>query len=195
MKYSIIFLTLLGSLNQVSAQNKTFTISLYYAINETESTINFARLDSLMATEIGNNATIEIYGYADFLHTSVYNQNLSLKRATIIKDYLLSKKNELKVNKCVGMGENKSIASLSSLGDPLQRRVDVVVVFVYQGKKIGNRENITHQKKQPPVVNTKKQLNDLAKGESITFEGLNFIPGRHVLVKSAIPILETVLET
>ena len=195
MKYSIIFLAIFLTILKSQAQNKTFTVSLFYEINETESNVNFKRLDSVLSSEAKNTLTISIYGYADFLSNTDYNQNLSIKRATSVKEYLLSKKPSLTIEKCIGIGEKNSQDNSSPFGEPSQRRVDVVVAVAFPFKKIGERENITQKKEKPVDVGGGKNLNTLAKGESISFEGLNFIPGRHVLVKSAIPILESVLET
>jgi outer membrane protein OmpA-like peptidoglycan-associated protein len=195
MKSSIFFLVLLLSILMSQAQNKTYTLSLFYEINETESSLNFKRLDSMLAVEVKNTLTISIYGYADFLSNTAYNQDLSIKRATTVKEYLLAKKPALTIEKCIGMGEKNSQDNSSPFGEPSQRKVDVIVSATFPFKKIGERENIIQKKEKPMNVGGGKNLNTLAKGESMSFEGLNFIPGRHVIVKSAIPILESVLET
>ncbi|WP_317897248.1 OmpA family protein [Aurantibacillus circumpalustris] len=195
MKYSILFLTLLLNLKAAFTQNKTFTISLFYAINEVESNLNFNRLDSMLTAESKNTLAVNICGYADFLCNDAYNKDLSLKRANAIKDYLLKKNPSLNVIKCVGVGEKNSYDNSSILGEPSQRRVDVIVAVTFPRKRIGERENITQKKDKPVAVGGPKNLITIEKGESMSFEGLNFIPGRHVIVKTAIPILESVLET
>jgi outer membrane protein OmpA-like peptidoglycan-associated protein len=176
------------------SQNKTFTLSLYYKINEVQSQSNFDRIDSLYKTFNKITYKINLYGYADFLNTDSYNKNLSQNRADAVKDHLLKKQNaHLRVLVCVGKGETDSKDNQSPEGEPGQRRVDVCVMEENTIKKIGNRDNKIQEAKEkaPP----KKGIEELEKGESLAIEGLNFIPGRHVLVESAGPVLEKLLTT
>src|SRR5690606_23737321 len=103
---------------------------------------------------------------------------------------------------CEGRGELNSQDNSSLKGEPQQRRVDVVFTKEFPFKKIGTRENLTQaevkkesNKKTTNVGSSKKSIVNLDKGETLTIEGLSFIPGRHVLVKAAIPVLEEILET
>lgn len=176
------------------SQNKTFTLSLYYKINAVESQNNFDRIDSLYKTFNKNTYKANIYGYADFLKDNSYNQRLSQKRADIVKSYLLKKGNTLiNIIACEGEGEKNSKDNHSPEGEPMQRRVDVCITEEIITKKIGTRDNkIQETKEKTPA---KKNIEELEKGESIAIEGLNFISGRHVLVESAIPVLERLLTT
>jgi len=215
IKQLIIFLSLF-CFTHVGAQNKTFTLSLYFAINEISSLSNFSRIDSLCASLQTSTCTINILGYADFLNSSAYNKVLSQRRTETIKNYLVKNKGAatLSIAGCKGQGEIFSKDNFSTEGEPVQRRVDLIINQRTSFKKIGTRDNkiqevastkettttpdnlknkvLSETKKNP---GEKKGIEDLEKGESLAIEGLSFIPGRHILVKSAIPVLEELLNT
>ncbi len=72
---------------------------------------------------------IEIVGYTDDVDTEKYNKKLSIKRATSVRNYLVSK--GLKANKVFirGMGEKHPIASNSTAeGREQNRRVEILVL-------------------------------------------------------------------
>jgi outer membrane protein OmpA-like peptidoglycan-associated protein len=204
MKHFLILINFLFCIPSLFAQPQSYTLSLYYEINETSSKTNFQRLDSCFSQTDVKTYKINIYGYADFLSGNDYNLKLSQKRADLVKNYLLkaSYSPSISILHCEGKGETNSQDNTSLFGDPQQRKVDVVFTKEFPIKKIGNRENLTQAeiKKEPSKNNNnllsgKKSIASLDKGESLAIEGLSFIPGRHVLVKEAIPILEELLET
>ena len=69
------------------SQKKADTLRLYYAINETESQLNFSRIDSAIKALNGKIVDVGIYGYADFLSDKEYNIKLSQKRADVVKKH------------------------------------------------------------------------------------------------------------
>jgi len=189
----------------VATNAQTNTLSLFFAINEFNIHDHKQRLDSLSSALATKNATISIYGYADFLHTDIYNQHLSVRRAVAVKDYIVSRTGTvINIEACKGFGETHSVANAEKKGEPKERRVDIIVAEQPTRKIIGNRHNKVHdslkinepeipkESEKPGIL---KNIEELKKGESYTVEGLNFIPGRHMLVKSAIPVLEELLAT
>ena len=65
-----------------------------------------------------------IEGYTDATHSADHNQKLSERRATTVRDYLLSKGVGDNRMKAVGYGESKPIADNSTKeGRALNRRV------------------------------------------------------------------------
>lgn len=198
-------LTLLLLSGNLPAQNQTFSISLFYNINEISSTRNLERLDSLCNLLGSRPATVSIYGHADFLSSPNYNLSLSQKRSESVKEYFLKKaqNKEITIANCRGLGEADSKNNGSLLGEPTLRRVDVIVNLERPSKIIGSGDNrtpeelpeqlITSAPSKKPV--TLKEIDSLQKGETITVEGLNFIPGRHVLVPKAVSVLEDLLGT
>jgi outer membrane protein OmpA-like peptidoglycan-associated protein len=176
------------------AQKKADTLRLYYAINERESQYNFSRIDSALRALTGALLDVGIYGYADFLSDDVYNVSLSQKRADAVKKYLLSKAapSQLNVYACEGKGERFSKSNSSKEGEPKQRRVDIyfeplVIINI-------NEARLETPKEEPPVE-SKKNLEELNAGESLAIEGLSFVPGRHLILKSSAPILQKLLQT
>lgn len=172
------------------------SLSLFYNINETESILNNKRIDSLLSL-IKDRATIKITGYADFLHSTDYNIHLSQKRADVVKEYIrLKSGQQITVIACKGIGEKFSHDNQTTTGEPLQRRVDIIVESYAPKNEKSN---------QPPVIEekiiekneTKKNNNfeDLEKGQSLAVEGLNFEPGRHYITKASVPVLQKVLKT
>lgn len=201
MKHMVFFLLVVINLSMF-AQARTYSVSLFYDIDQTESVDRFQRLDSLYKTLSNNKYAVQILAYADFLSNETYNLALSQRRANRVKSYLLSKRQgpDLIVVSCEGYGEKESSPSESPVGEPFQRRVDVLVKEQFTTKKIGDRENIIHRDttvhiKPKSSSSNEKKMEELEQGETITLEGLNFIPGRHVPVQSSLPVLEKLLQT
>ena len=182
---------------KVFTQNKTFTLHLYYGINEVNSQDNFNRLDSLYSARATTTSTISIYGYADFLNTDAYNFNLSQKRADAVKNYLLKKTDgsKISINACKGLGEKDSNDNKSAEGEAAQRRVDVIVTQETTLKKIGSRNNVIQDVPKKEIPAQKKNIEDLKKGESLAVEGLSFIPGRHMVTEASVPVMRKLLKT
>ncbi|MBL7931599.1 MAG: OmpA family protein [Bacteroidia bacterium] len=189
-------------------QPKTYTVSLYYDINQVKPIDDFKKVDSMYSSWSNNKYAVKIIGYADFLHSDAYNFTLSKKRADAVREYLLKKAGSANVSieNVLGVGEKQSTASDSKDGEPQQRRVDICVTEE-SFKKIGTRQNIVQvdtgskktesKTKEKKLVHSssEKKIEELEKGESLTIEGLNFIPGRHIPVKSALPVLDKLLKT
>lgn len=203
MKHALIIILLLISAGQTCAQHRTFTLSVFYAINEVESESNFKRIDSVLLTLNTGTTEVSVYGYADYLHSYQYNLNLSKRRAEAVKKYILQNSKTISVIACEGLGEKNSTAKNDKTGEFLQRRVDLVISQRNPVKKIGTRDNIIQEENprvsekiiEPKINSGRKNLEDLEKGETLTIQGLNFIPGKHILVRDAIPVLEELLET
>ncbi|MCW3076991.1 MAG: hypothetical protein JWO32_1600 [Bacteroidetes bacterium] len=173
------------------------SLSLFYNINEIQSVYNNTRVDSLLSL-FKERITIKITGYADFLNSPDYNTKLSQKRAEAVKKYIISKNNDrIDIISCKGVGEKLSSDNQSKMGEPLQRRVDLII----ESKNI-----IAEKNNQPPVREEKiieknesrskeNNFEDLEKGQSLAVEGLNFEPGRHYITKASVPVLQKVLKT
>ena len=177
------------------AQTKTDTLRLLFEINEVQSENNFKRIDSLVASLNGMIINVKINGYADFLNSNQYNQSLSQKRADAAKNYLAKKVQPAQIQSLVSKanGEKFSKDNQSPQGDPFQRRVDIIVTpFVIQQN---NDNPIEPQKPKALPLENPKEIEDLSQGESLALDGLNFVPGRHIVVKEAIPVLNKLLKT
>ena len=191
MRFTLFFLTCAFSL---FGQKKTDTLRLYYNINEHVSQTNFLRVDSILNVLNGKNVDIGIYGYADFLSGETYNLTLSQKRAEAIKNYLETKAppSQINIYACEWKGEKLSSDNSSSEGEPKQRRVDVYFESVVV---LNVAESFLETPKEQKADDTKKKIEELNTGESMAIEGLSFVPGRHLVLESAVPILQKLLKT
>lgn len=194
--FRVVFILLcIVSLGSFS-QKKADTLRLYFAINETESHANFLRLDSAVK-KLTKNVDVGVFGFADFLSNDDYNLALSQKRADMVKQYLLSKKSSyINVYACEGKGEKLSKDNSSPEGEPKLRRVDIYfepVVTLSVAEKF--LETPKEELKPEPKSTNKKNIEELDKGESMAVEGLSFVPGRHLILKSAVPVVQKLLKT
>lgn len=189
-------LVLLFCSTLVFSQKKTDTLRLYFNINEVESAYNFSRIDSAVKS-LTKNVDIGIFGFADFLSNDGYNLRLSQKRANAVKKHLLSKKSSyINIYACEGKGEKLSKDNSSPEGEPKQRRVDIYfepVVTLNVAESF--LETPKEEPKPEPKATSKKNIEELNKGESMAIEGLSFVPGRHLILKSAVPVLQKLLKT
>jgi len=78
--------------------------------------------------DIDSDLHIYIYGHTCNIGTSVYNLNLSSKRAVAVYDYMISEGVELSQITLTSYGEKKPIASnYTSEGRSKNRRVEIIV--------------------------------------------------------------------
>jgi outer membrane protein OmpA-like peptidoglycan-associated protein len=172
---------------------QTDTLRLFYGVNQIQSETNNKRIDSLFGALHGKFIKVRITGYADFLSGTAYNLGLSQKRAEAVKAYMGAKAAPSQIQSLTvkAVGEKYSRQRASTSGEPFQRRVDVVIEpFV-----ITQHYDAPPTKKTLPDTIKRKRIENLEKGESLAVEGLNFIPGRHFLVKEATPVLNELLKT
>jgi len=203
MKVLFSFFLILFCCNSVVySQSKTYSLSLFYPVNQFAAEANATKLDSLLKELGASSCTISIKGYADFLFNDSFNSVLSQKRAETVKKHLLSNKGStsIVISTCQGFGEKNSNDNSSPEGQPYERRVDLMVVQQIPVKKISPVANKVQEEKVTIDVSKKiekkpedKNIVDLEKGESMDIEGLSFIPGRHMVLKSAYPVLRDLL--
>lgn len=95
---------------------------------KTESYPELNKLESMMVQNSG--MVVEIAGHTDAVGTKEYNQQLSLRRAQAVKDYLTKKGVDSRRIKPVGYGKSKPLASNDDEegGRELNRRVEFKVL-------------------------------------------------------------------
>jgi outer membrane protein OmpA-like peptidoglycan-associated protein len=192
--YYLLFFIPFFSVQKYDCQNNTFSISLFYEINQIRPQNEFYKLDSICNLIKANHAEIKITGFADYLSNSSYNQTLSEKRAFLVKNYLEKRLSEnisrskIKIIACTGEGEKNSLDDNSNTGEPYQRRVDVFIA-------VKTNTIVANSPVAKVAQNLTKDIKALAKGERMTIEGLLFEPGRHVAFESAMPVLVKLVET
>ena len=181
-------LLVLGS--GLPGQTRTDTLRFYFAIDK-KNPKDIGAIGKIQNTD--SVQEIRIIGYADFLHSNSYNQILSEKRAENIRDLLVEKYPGLreKITSCKGLGERFSKGD-SVGGEQWWRRADVIVT---KKKTLPGRP----QKPMSKPADAEKEnktthLEKLKSGETITLEGLSFIPGRHIVLPNSEPKLEELLD-
>jgi outer membrane protein OmpA-like peptidoglycan-associated protein len=189
----LLFIMVLFCLN-FKAQIKIDTLRLFFEINQSQSEHNQKRIDSMITALNGKIVNVKVYGYADFLHSNKYNQNLSQRRAETAKKYFVSKidPNQLANITTKALGESLSTDNQSAEGDAYNRRVDMIIE-PFTIASVDYRGEVKQSPKAPK--SNAKTIEELEKGESLAVEGLNFEPGRHYLVKEAMPVLNKLLKT
>ena len=141
------------------------------------------RLDSLADAwkRTGRTAHISVAGFCDPDGANEYNDQLSLRRAKTVQEYLLqSGIAAVNVSEPEGFGERKPVNSNKDENDKQQnRRVDIFL----------SRPTI-------PVKTIREQIEDttIQTGSSITIQNINFEPGMHKFLPSADPMLIQLLD-
>ena len=95
---------------------------------KTESYTELNKLENMMAQN--PTMTIEIAGHTDAIGTKEYNQNLSVRRAMAVKNFLVKKGIDQRRVKAVGYGKSRPLASNDDEQDgrELNRRVEFKVL-------------------------------------------------------------------
>ena len=182
---------------------KTDTVKLYYDINDYGlSAENKVKLRALN-NSLSNTDSVYVYGFTDYLADKRHNLKLSANRADAIKTYLISFQKDLNIS-TTGKGAIARVAEKSPLGEPLNRRVDIIVLrhsSPIAGRRSPGRGGYDLRVKAPPTPPDYKKfsskLNGLAAlkaGGSISLEELTFQAGRHFLNPEASGYLDRLLQ-
>ncbi|MDB5192986.1 MAG: OmpA family protein [Segetibacter sp.] len=146
-------------------------------------------------------STVSIYGHTDQLGTDEYNQQLSIKRATAVKDYMvLSGIDSARITIVKGLGETQpAINDLDSISRMANRRVTIVTVYEGAGAPTTSSASspVTPPASRPQRMEKLiDEIKDPATktGENIILKNINFYGGRHVFLPQAYPPLQELLE-
>ena len=148
---------------------ETISFSLFYDTDVYQLTekqrLNISNKFSLIDKE--DIRIVEIKGYADFVDTKYYNNELSQSRAEMVYDFIgtIIDTSSIKIKK-KAFGEEFSEQNYQENGNPKDRRVDVSVVFKRLEEKI----------KDSLFLGV--PIRDLTIGMTIKLENLYFFRGR-----------------
>jgi len=174
MKLKLVFLLLIALRTIPVFASAPDTVRLYYKIAEYElSAGNQTKLDSLCKSFKGVD-NLHITGFADYLGTGPDNIVLSQKRAEIVTAYIKSRINL--VITADGKAVEMSTAKKGPLGDPFNRRVDIVINKIVHTKVVAQP-----QLPAPKFTDKIANLSNIDVGGSLALEELTFQSARHFL--------------
>lgn len=203
-----------------SAQQYLDTFRLFFDLNVPTLNKNAEKkIDLLIYNDkIISGSTIMVVGYADFLGSEQYNKNLSMQRAKSVKDYLIKAgidPSEIKV--CLGRGEIKRKDTTDKEGNPIDRKVDIVVnnkpIRSEQARHFSSStasnsrtgKNASSNTPGPIAVNNSstnstravdvKEIATLKEGQTLLLKNVYFPPGSHVIKPESYGTLEKLYET
>lgn len=189
----------------VSAQQMIDTFRLYFDLNVATLNKNTEKkIDLLIYNDkIINGSSVMVVGYTDFLGSDEYNKNLSMQRAKNVKNYLIKYGiNAADVKVCLGKGEVKRKDTTDKEGNPIDRKVDIVVNNKLNYSEQRRRYNATAAKPTttPPKGNDNKQtdikeLTSLKEGQTLLLKNVYFPSGSHVIKPESFATLEKLYTT
>jgi outer membrane protein OmpA-like peptidoglycan-associated protein len=177
------------------AQGTTDTFRLYFDLDV--PTLNDKmqkKIDLLIYNDkILSGSGVTIIGYADYLGTSTYNQELSMKRAQNVKDYLVTYGiNPQDITLCVGRGKIDRSNATGKDGSPIDRRVDIVMnnknkvaTNTHTKTKTLRRDTIRHV-----TVTNIDDIKTLKPGSVFKLKNVYFPADRHVMKPESKETLE-----
>ncbi|MHC1708557.1 MAG: OmpA family protein [Bacteroidales bacterium] len=193
--YGLILLSLL-SLPLRSQEFILDTLSVYYPIDITvPDAQGKKRLDSLSALVKRNpKAVLTIIAYADYLGRGEHNKDLSDKRSSGVKEYLLAQGiDQAQIKQCTGRGALPAPSLVNNQkGIPAHRRTDIIVSWPVM-KKPAAQKNKNSRIKPEQFTSPKKDIIDiknLKSGSQLVLKNLNFVGGRHTLIPQSYPVLQ-----
>lgn len=193
-KYPLYIILLILSCKSY-AQGTTDTFRLYFDLDV--PTLNEKmqkKIDLLIYNDkIIHGSGVTIVGYADYLGSNTYNQELSMKRAQNVKDYLVTYGiNPGDITLCVGRGKIDRSNANGKDGSPVDRRVDIVmnnknkiVTNTHSKPKTHRRDTI----RRVTVTNI-DDIRTLKPGSVFKLQNVYFPADRHVMKPESKDALE-----
>lgn len=132
---------------------------------------------------------IEVVGYADYRGPKGLNIALSQKRANAVIEHVEQTKSfTYRASFVSAVGEKFSLDEGQAEGNPDDRKVEITASF---RPKLAPPP-ITEPEKRDPLTDS-DLLVQAEVGQTVILGNLNFFPGRHYLVPSAMPELERLI--
>jgi len=142
---------------------------------------------------------IRIEAHCDSFAGNTYNDALSMKRATSVKEYLISKISDHDSILIKGFGKRAPLnRNENSVARALNRRAEIF--FTVKTPEIRKNE-VDTQNVQPDVTAEYSTIDSVINieqaeiGSSVRLENLNFYGGQHILLPKSEIVLEKLLNT
>ena len=187
MKYLIASLFFFLSVHCCFCQSRKIVIHFpfdSYDLTDSEMKI----LDSFI--QAVPKTTLFISGHTDSKGSNEYNIRLSRRRADAVKNYLVSQSYPAALSGINAFGENRLIDPDDEDEEKglVNRRVEIVWLT-------GKALNTAIEKKSPELRTIQEQIEDTTTtaGSTLVLQNLNFIGGRHRLLRSSYIPLKSLL--
>lgn len=182
-----------------SAQRAVDTFKLYFDLNVPSLSESMQKkIDLLIYNDkILSGSKIMIVGYADYLGSEGYNNDLSMKRAMSVKDYLVKYgMNANDITLCQGKGKIERSGMTAKTGYATDRRVDIVVNNVNDRQNelaAPNKPAKYHPDSAKKKTTTLTGIPDVSKlktGSTFVLKNVYFPMGRHIIMPESFSTLE-----
>lgn len=171
------------------------SLIIHFDFNKSDLTTQSAvLLDNFIATNKTTNNTIELYGHTDSKGSSEYNFTLSQRRINAVKEYLIKNgfpKNFIKKENAFGKTKLLLINDEDEAKGEINRRVEILFISNSTSTEL-KKEIITESKTERTI---KEIIEDTTtkKGSNIIFKNMQFVGGRHQILKNSLPQLTELL--
>jgi outer membrane protein OmpA-like peptidoglycan-associated protein len=199
MLRKILFIHLFSFISIVSLAADTTYLQVYFAFDKFNLNDSAKEKIKLFITSKATFDSIFIYGHTDQIGTNEYNQQLSIKRALTVKDYLLS--NGVDTNKIFiveGKGKTNLITDKTDVSSrAINRRVEIIAI-THTKNSIEKKTITTTEKKEKPKekeVTLTEKIKDTAtkQGDNLILRNINFEGGRHIFLRQSYAALNELL--
>lgn len=144
-------------------------------------------------------SSVAIYGHCDQFGNDVYNDKLSLQRATTVQQFLerFGVYGNV-ITETKGFGKRNLVTQdNAAAARQKNRRVTVVVnlatIAIAEIPEKPTEEAPTPKKPEPPKAVTKDNIDSAKTGEKLLLKHINFYGGRHIFLPQAMPALNELL--
>jgi outer membrane protein OmpA-like peptidoglycan-associated protein len=189
------------------SQKDSLLTRVYFAFGKFNLSESATKELEKLIPEFSRFDRIKIAGQTDHFGTNSFNDRLSVNRANEVYHYLITKGFDSSLShEIIGYGKrNLFVADTASKAN--ENQLNRVVVITLYFKRQNEVTNVTRPKDSlysTPQKEEPKQIENHQKGfeqqlkegsSNIILNNLTFEGGRHILLPTAIPVLENILET
>ena len=180
------------------------SVLVYFAFDKYHLDVEAkSKLDELVREAMADEGTIKIFGHTDQIGSAGYNNVLSVKRAEAVRDYLLGQAID-RQSIIMVKGKGKSELLRQELEEDARQQNRRVLVVHESGENKPAKPNASETppknslpEPKPKLVSSlaeKMEKNEIKIGERLVLRHINFVGGRSLLLESAQPALQELLQ-
>jgi outer membrane protein OmpA-like peptidoglycan-associated protein len=188
----LFFFSLLFKYSLAFGQGQ-LTHTVQFELDRSDITSEQKELLEIWMLSIDDTASrIEVIGYTDYLGSNKCNMALSENRANAVITHVKQAEQLVyRASLVSAVGENFSQDEGRTEGKPTDRKVEIIATLKL---KSAPTPSLPAKESEKQIVSTESDLLVQAEvGQTVILGNLNFFPGRHYLVPSAMPELERLI--